>query len=124
MARACSAQDIKQPAVLTQCRQIAAAFQHADTSVLEAYGSTLALRLWPEDSAEGRAIAAERRGLRYRVELLTRYATKVNSPQARKTLATMIAKYPTEQTADRALFVALGLDPDPPLSWKDRTPGG
>ena len=124
VARACSAQDVRQPEVLVQCRQIAAAFQHADTSVLEAYGTTLALRLWPEDSTEGRAIAAERRGLRYRVELMTRYAAKVNSPQARKMLATMIAKYPTEQTADRALFVALGLAPDPPAGWKDQTPGG
>jgi hypothetical protein len=124
VARACSEQDVKQPEVLTQCRQIAAAFQHADTSVLEAYGSTLALRLWPADSAEGRAIAAERRGLRYRVELMTRYAAKVNSPQARKTLATLITKYPNEQAADRALFVALGLQPDPPVSWTDHTPGG
>jgi hypothetical protein len=124
VSRACSAEDVKEPEVLSQCRRIAAAFQHADTSVLEAYGSTLALRLWPEDSIEGRAIAAERRELRYRAQSMTRYAAKLNTPQARKTLAVLIAQYPTEQTADRALFVALGLEPDPPVSWTDGTPGG
>jgi hypothetical protein len=120
VARACSIEDVQQPEVLAQCRQIAAAFRHADTALLEAYGSTLALRLWPVESVEGHAIAAERRGLRYRVDLMTRNATKINSPQAKKTLATLIARYPTEQTAYRALFVDLGLKPDPPESWTDQ----
>jgi hypothetical protein len=124
VSRACSVRDIQQPEVLGQCRQIAAAFRNADTGLLEAYGSTLALRLWPADSVEGQAIATERRGLRYRVELSTRYAAKVNSPQARKTLAMLITRYPTEQTAYRALFVGLGVSPDPPANWTDQSPGG
>jgi hypothetical protein len=123
VSRACSAQDVRQPEVLTQCRGIAAAFQNADTAVLEAYGSTLALRLWPQDSVEGRAIAAERRGIRYRVELMTRNAAIVNSPQARKTLAALVARHPTEQSAVRALLIDLHLEPDPPVSWTDPTPG-
>jgi hypothetical protein len=120
VSRACSVQDVQEAAVLAQCRQIAAAFRHADTALLEAYGSTLALRLWPVDSAEGHEIAAERRALRYRVDLMTRYAAKVNSPQARKTLAALIARYPTEQTAYRALFLELGLKPDPPANWTEQ----
>ena len=120
VSRACSVRDVQQPDVLSQCRQIAAAFRNADTALLEAYGSTLALRLWPVDSAEGHEIAAERRALRYRVDLMTRYAAKVNPPQARKTLAALIARYPTEQTAYRALFLELGLKPDPPANWTEQ----
>jgi hypothetical protein len=69
-------------------------------------------------------IGAARRALRYRIDLMVRNAAKIDSPQARKTLATLIAKYPTEQTAYRALFVELGLDPDPPAGWSDTTPAG
>ena len=124
VSRACSVRDVQQPEVLAQCRQIAAAFRNADTALLEAYGSTLALRLWPLESVEGHAVATERRGLRYRVELATRYAAKVNSPQARMRLATLIARYPTEQAAYRALFLSLGVAPDPPAGWTEQTPGG
>ena len=122
VSRACSERNVQQPEILTQCRQIAAAFRNADMALFEAYGATLALRLWPEGSPERQASAAERRALRYRVELMTQYAVKINSPQARKTLASLIARYPTEQAAFRALFIELGLQPDPPSNWTDHTP--
>jgi len=124
VSRACSVQDIQQPDVLAQCRRIAAAFRGADTAVLEAYGSSLAIRLWPEGSAESRDIELERRGLRYRVELMTRNTQKVNSPHAQQTLVALISRYPTEQAAYHALFVELGLKPDPPADWTEPVTGG
>ncbi len=124
VSKACSTQDLQQAAVLAQCRDISAAFRHADTALFEAFGTSLALRLWPEASAEARAIGAERRALRYRVDLMVREAAKINSPQARKTLATLITRFPTEQAAYRALFVDLGLNPDPPPGWTDAAVGG
>ena len=110
--------------MLAQCRQIAAAFRNADTALFEAYGTSLALSLWPDGSVESQQIAAERRGLRYRVELMTRNAPKVNAARSQKILAGLLGRYPTQQTAYRALFVALGLDPEPPANWTERTPGG
>lgn len=124
LSRACQAQEIQRPDVLTQCRQIAAAFRHGDTAFVEAVGSSLAIRLWPDRSPENLAIVSERRALRYRVDLMTRNATKLNSPQALTILAGLLPQYPTEQTAFRALFVHLGLMPDPPAGWVDPQPGG
>jgi hypothetical protein len=119
VSRACSAQEIQQPEVLTQCRRIAAAFRQGDTRLLEIYGSSLAARLWPADSAESRSIATERRALHYQMDLMTRNAAKVDSPQATQTLAGYFSRYPTEQAAFRALYVQLGLNPDPPATWVD-----
>lgn len=124
VSRACSEQDVQQPDVLTQCRQIAAAFMKADTVLIEAYGSTLAIRLWPEGSAESQQITRQRRGLRYRTEEMTRLAAKFNSPSATRALAGYVQRYPSEQTALRALFTDLGVPPDPPANWVDNTPGG
>lgn len=124
VSKMCQAQAIQQPDVLVQCRRIAAAFQHGDTSLVEAYGSSLAIRLWPEGSAERLAVITERRALRYRADLMTRYAERINSPRSVEVLAGLLARYPTEQAAFRALFVRLGLNPDPPPGWVDRQPEG
>jgi hypothetical protein len=122
IARACQAQEIQRPDVLGQCRRIAAALRQGDTSLVEADGSTLALRLWPEGSAEHLEVVKERRVLRYRVDLMTRYAAQLNAPQAISALAGLFAQYPSEQTAMRALYVRLGLKPDPPADWVDPRP--
>jgi hypothetical protein len=109
--------------MLAPCRQIAAAFRQGDTAVVEAYGSSLALNLWPAGSAERVEVAAERRRLRYRVDLMDRNRLRFNSAQATKTLAALVGHYPTEQATYRAFYVRLGLNPDPPDTWKDPTPG-
>jgi hypothetical protein len=124
VSRACSETAIKQPDILVECRQITSAFRKGDTTLSELYGSSLAARLWPTGSPEGLEIATERRILHYRSDLMTRNAAKVNSDGAARTLAAMYVRYPTEQTAFRALFIDLGLNPDPPAGWVDRWPGG
>jgi hypothetical protein len=124
ISRACQAQEIQRPDVLDQCRRIAAALRRGDTTLVEADGSSLALRLWPAGSAERLEVIKERQVLRYRVELMTRYATQLNSPQATQALAGLLTQYPTEQTAFRALYVRLGLKPDPPADWVDPRPDG
>jgi hypothetical protein len=124
IARACSVEDIRQAEVLTQCRQIAGSFMKADTVLLEAYGSTLGISLWPAGSTQSLQITAERRGLRYRMEEMSRLPAKFNSPAATRTLAAYVQRYPSEQTALRALFADLGVAPDPPPKWVDDTPGG
>jgi hypothetical protein len=122
ISRACQAQEIQRPDVLGQCRQIAAAFRHGDTSVVEANGTSLALRLWPAGSAERLEVSNERHILRYRVELMTRHGAQLNSPQATEALAGLLGQFPTQQTAMRALYIRLGLTPDPPANWVDPQP--
>jgi hypothetical protein len=124
LSRACQAQELQRPGVLGQCRQIAAALRQGDTSLVEADGSSLALRLWPAGSTQRLEVIEERRVLRYRVELMTRNATQLNTPEATTALAGLLAQYPTEQAAMRALYVRLGLKPDPPAGWVDPRPDG
>ncbi len=124
VSRACSAQDAQEPEVLALCRRIAAAFMKADTVLFEAYGTTLAIRLWPEGSAESQRIITERRGLRYRMDAMSRLSAKFNSPAATRDLAGYVQRYPSEQSALGALFAQLGVAADPPPNWVDNTPGG
>lgn len=124
VSRACSEQEIQQPAVLAQCRRIATAFRQGDIQLFEGFGSGLAMRLWPEGSAQRRAVAAETRGLHYRMDLMNSNAAKLDSPRATRALAALYPKYPTEQSAFRAWYVDMGLNPDPPAGWVDHTPGG
>jgi hypothetical protein len=119
IARACSVQDVEVPEVLAQCRRIAAALRHSDTILVEAFGTTLALRLWPQDSAQNREIRAERRGLSYRADLMSRNRAKFSSAEATRSLAACLVQFPTEQAAFRALISKLGFDPDPPADWKE-----
>jgi hypothetical protein len=122
ISRACQAQEIQRPEVLGQCRRIAAALRQGDTSVVEAEGSSLALRVWPEGSPERLEVMKERHVLRYRVELMTHYASQLNSSQASNALAGLLTQYPTQQTVMRALYERLGLKPDPPANWVDPLP--
>lgn len=124
ISRACQAQELQRPNVLGQCRRVAAALRQGDTAMVEAEGSSMALRVWPEGSAERLEVINERRVLRYRVDLTTRYTTQLNSPQALMALAGLLTQYPTQQTAMRALYVRLGLEPDPPADWVDPRPDG
>ncbi len=112
-----------QPQMLDPCRQVAAAFGRGDTGVVEAYGSSLALNLWPAGSPQQAEVAAQRRRLRYRVDLTHRNEARLNSPEATRTLAALVGRYPSEQATYRAVYARLGLDPEPPADWKDPAPG-
>lgn len=124
VSRVCMVQHFTTAERLEKCRLISAALRHSDTALVEASGTSLGVGLWPAASAERQEIVAERRALRYRVEVMTRNEAKLNSPETSRMLATLIPKYPSEQTTMRALYVQLGLDPDPPVGWKDQVPGG
>lgn len=124
VSRSCSRTAIADGEVLARCRRIAAALEHADSILLESYGNHLAASLWPQDSAEGKAVAARRRVLDYQVELWSLKQEALNSPKATRTLATLMGQYPTEQQAFLALYAQLGLNPDPPADWKKPEPHG
>ena len=95
----------------------------ATSAVVEAYGSSLALNLWPAGSAELADVAPERRAAALPRGADGPQHDKLNSPQAARTLAALVERYPTEQATYRALYVKLGLNPDPPDGWKDPIAG-
>jgi hypothetical protein len=71
---------------LERCQQAARAFEHADTFIVEGLGLSLQQRLWPVDSAEGRAVTAKRRVFQYRLEEYNRVALS----------ASVLAEFPTD----------------------------
>jgi len=107
VSTSCSAAAITQADVLVRCRGIAAAFEQADTILFESYGNHLAARLWPSDSAQGTALAAQRRLLDQRMAQWSR--DELNTPQAIRTLAALYGQNPTEQAAQVAWYAAEGI---------------
>lgn len=124
VAKACAAQEIQQPEVLAQCRQIADEFRQGDIYIFEMYGTSLGRRFWPEGSVEWAQIAAERRRAHYWQDVWSHHLIRLNSKSSSRIQATLYAQYPTEQQVFRALYLRLGFKPDPPAGWIDKTPGG
>ena len=111
------------------CRTASLAFEHGDTLSTSIAGSAIALRLWPDGSAQHRRAAATLRQLDYMVE----QSRQLLSPPSRR-LRTLLdemdgryferlvqwdAAFASEQTVLRAQLVHAGLRPDPPPDWKD-----
>jgi hypothetical protein len=103
---------------LERCQQAARAFEHADTFIVEGLGLSLQQRLWPVDSAEGRAVTAKRRVFQYRLEEYNRVALS----------ASVFAEFPTdvvdvfraherEQDAALAYFAKSRIPINPPPGW-------
>jgi hypothetical protein len=103
---------------LERCRQAARTFEHADTFIVEGLGLSLQQRLWPADSAEGRAVTAKRRVFQYRLEEYNRVALS----------ASVVAELPTdvvdvfraherEQDAALAYFAKSRIPINPPAGW-------
>ena len=115
---ACSEEALQKTQVLVQCRRAAETLQHADTISIAMYGTRLAVRLWPNGSARSTEIAAGR-ALAYQMDVMRRNSDRLDSPTALQALARLYPHYPTEQSVIRALYVALGLQPDPPTHWHE-----
>jgi hypothetical protein len=124
ISTSCSKSAIAREDVLAQCRRIAAALGHADTTLMESYGNQVAARLWPDGSTESIAVASQPRVLDYRFDLWSVKQKELNSPQAIRTLARLYGQYPTEQATFLALYADLGLSADPPADWQKPQPHG
>ena len=116
---ACSEQALQKTQVLLQCRRAAETLQHADTISIAMYGNRLAVRLWPNGSSRSTETAAAARALAYQMDVMRRNSDRLDSPTALQALARLYPHYPTEQSVIRALYVALGLQPDPPAHWHE-----
>jgi hypothetical protein len=116
---ACSEEALQKTQVLAQCRRAAETLQHADTISTAMYGNRLAVRLWPSGSARSTEIVAAGRALAYQMDVMRRNSDRLDSPTALQALARLYPHYPTEQSVIRALYVVLGLQPDPPAHWHE-----
>jgi hypothetical protein len=103
---------------LERCRKAAQAFERADAFIVEGLGLSLQQRLWPLDSAEGRAITAKRRVFQYRLEEYSRLsisASKVD--EIPPDLVEVFRSHEREQDAALVYFARAGVPADPPADW-------
>jgi hypothetical protein len=103
---------------LDLCRRVAKAAEGSDTFIMEGLALSLQQRLWPLDSAEGRAINARRRVLQYRLEEYGRLS--IAASQASKFPVDLVEVYRAherEQDAALVYFAKAGIPTDPPANW-------
>jgi hypothetical protein len=103
---------------LERCQRAARAFEHADTFIVEGLGLSLQQRLWPIDSAEGRAVTAKRRVFQYRLEEYSRLGISAsNFAEFPTDVVDVFRTHDREQDAALVYFAKAGIPADPPASW-------
>jgi hypothetical protein len=115
---ACKGDRLLRAEIVESCRGVAASLQRGDNLLTEAIGTSIAKRVWPEDSPEWKAAAEARRVIDYR----SKYIMKLNF-QGEKPIEEYIAlceKFHREQDVFLAQMIAAGENPNPPANWSPR----
>ena len=103
---------------LERCQRAARTFERADTFIVEGLGLSLQQKLWPLDSAEGRAVTAKRRVFQYRLEEYSRLSiSAANFAEFPTDVVDVFRTHPREQDAALVYFAKAGIPADPPTSW-------
>jgi hypothetical protein len=103
---------------LQRCQRAARAFERADTFIVEGLGLSLQQKLWPLDSAEGRAVTAKRRVFQYRLEAYSRLSISAsNFAEFPTDVVDVFRTHEREQDAALVYFAKAGIPADPPTSW-------
>jgi len=112
ISTSCKGERLQQPGVTEICRGVAKALQNGDTYITEMTGVAIAKRVWPEDSAEWKAAAEERRVYEYRSKLYSKLERRaITHPEEYLTLC---AQNRRETDLFAAQLTAAGYDPNPP----------
>ncbi|MBS0419024.1 MAG: hypothetical protein JSR66_15025 [Proteobacteria bacterium] len=109
------------PGRLDLCRRAARGFARADTFLVEGLGLSLQQQLWPLDSAQGRAIMAQRRVFQYRMEEYSRLHISASNLDEFPTDALEVFRtHAREQDAALVYFARAGAPADPPAQWESQ----
>jgi len=111
----CQGRSLEQPDVLATCRRLSAVLRRGDTYLTEMVGLAVAMRVWPESSAEYRAAVQERRVAQYRADADERLLSRkpLDNAWVLHRLE-LLAAHDTEQEVVLADITSAGLNPDPP----------
>jgi hypothetical protein len=123
ISKACRGKALEQPEVLDTCRRLSAVLRRGDTYITESFGLSLAMRLWPADSAANHEASEARRVLRYRIDTGSKLSAHFAGKEATSYLQ-LLRTHPSEQEAGLADITAAGLSPDPPPGWRESVLGG
>jgi len=102
--------------VTEMCRASAKVFERGDTDITEMVGASIALKVWPEQSAEWQAAREARVAFQYRSKLVTALERHRPNSRAAQSYLALCAQNRREQDVFRAELVEAGLRPDPPGS--------
>jgi len=107
---------------LEKCRQAAKVFERADTFLVEGAGLSLQQRLWPLDSAEGKAITARRRTFQYRLEEYSRLdVSSFSLSEVPADLLKTMRGNAREQDTALVYFGRAKVPVEPPEGWTSNT---
>jgi hypothetical protein len=109
---ACNAGRLQRPGRLEACRNVAQALQRGDTTVTEMVGTTIAKRVWPENSPQWTAAVAARRAGDYKMKLWL--TLDENNPAYAAEFLALCAESHREQDLMSAQLLRAGKDPNPP----------
>lgn len=117
LSNLCRGDRLKDPRITENCRGLASALEHGDTDITEMVGVAIAKRVWPIDSPEWKAAIEARRAYEYRSQMRMHSGFSVlhHSRWAENYLA-LCEQNRREQDVERAVLVAEGKNPDPPLN--------
>jgi hypothetical protein len=108
---------------LDRCRRAAKAISQADTFLVEGLGLSYQQQLWPMDSAEGRAISAQRRVFQYRMEEYNHIDISTSNLEEYPADALEAFRaHDREQDVALFYFAKAGTPKDPPPNWKSQLP--
>src|SRR5262249_31316128 len=113
IANACRGDALQSAEVVTTCRNVSTALRHGDTYIAEMVGLSIAKRVWPENSAEYRAVLEQGRVSRYRRDLSGMFST----PEDLERYLQLLETHRSEQDVVVAQIVDAGLSPNPPGDW-------
>lgn len=115
----CQGRSLEQPDVLATCRRLSAVLRRGDTYLTEMVGLAVAMRVWPERSAEYQAAANAWRVAQYRADTDGRLLSR-KPPDNAWVLhrLELLAAHDTEQQVVLTEITSAGLNPDPPPDRK------
>ncbi|HEY1898286.1 MAG TPA: hypothetical protein VGG49_00665 [Steroidobacteraceae bacterium] len=114
IGKSCSAERLLRSGVSSTCRGVAAALQRGDTLITEGVGNSLALSVWPEQSAPWRAASEAQRSSQYRMSLEAKLDAEPWSEGRAKRFLILCKRQRRERDVLVARIVDAGEQPNPP----------
>jgi hypothetical protein len=124
IVNACKGDPLKDPDVLSTCRQVSTDMRGGDTYLTEMVGIAIAMRAWPEGSPTYVDAFSARRVAHYRMDADGKLSPHrfLSSEYAAKRLQLMMEKK-TEQEVNLAEILNARWSPNPPSDYADRWSG-
>jgi hypothetical protein len=105
-----------------RCQRAAEVFEHGDTYTVEDFGLSVEQRVWPQDSAEARRAAVQRRTLHYRMGVTEPlFVASKDSVALPPDYLEVLSAHAREQDASLGFIERAQLAADLPPQWTDPT---